>query len=182
MGMVGAFTLVQMTTALMWVMLSVYLKMEFGIGERLYGWLPTTNALMVVFLQVAVTRATRTKPAFKVMGWGAVFYILAPLVVALSAGFWGFWVAMVLMTLGELIVVPRASAYAANLAPVDKRGRYMSLYGLTWNVASGISPVLGGFLSDLVGMRAPWYGGALIGVLAVGTFWVLDKGQPQEES
>jgi len=145
MGLVGAFTLVQMTTALMWVLLSVYLKTHYGIEEWLYGWLPTTNALMVVFLQVWVTRVTRCKPAVKIMGWGAMFYIFAPLVVALSAGFWGFWIAMVLMTLGELIVVPRASAYAANLAPVDKRGRYMSLYGLTWNVASGVSPLLGGF-------------------------------------
>jgi len=182
MGRVGAFTLVQMTTALMWVLLSVYLKTHFGISERLYGWLPTTNALIVVFLQVAITRATRTKPAGKVMGWGAVFYILAPLVVALSAGFWGFWIAMVLMTLGELIVVPRASAYAANLAPVDKRGRYLSLYGLTWNVASGVSPVLGGFLSDLVGMRAPWYSGALIGALAVGAFWLMGQKHSQDIS
>jgi MFS family permease len=114
------------------------------------------------------------------MGWGAGFYILAPLVVALSEGFWGFWLAMVLMTLGELVVVPRASAYAANLAPVDKRGRYMSLYGLTWNAASGISPMLGGFLSDHVGTKAPWYGGALVGVLAVGAFWLLGNGDSQE--
>jgi len=180
MGLVGAFTLVQMTSALMWVLLSVYLKTHFGIGEQLYGWLPTTNALMVVFLQVWITRKTRRKPAVKVMGWGAGFYILAPLVVALSEGFWGFWAAMVLMTLGELIVVPRASAYAANLAPVDKRGRYMSLYGLTWNVASGISPLLGGFLSDHVGTKAPWFGGALVGILAVGAFWLLGNRDSQE--
>jgi MFS family permease len=180
MGLVGAFTLVQMTTALMWVLLSVYLKTNYGINEQLYGWLPTTNALMVVFLQVWATRATRHKHAVKVMGWGAGFYILAPLVVALSEGFWGFWLAMVLMTLGELVVVPRASAYAANLAPVDKRGRYMSLYGLTWNAASGISPMLGGFLSDHVGTKAPWYGGALVGVLAVGAFWLLGNGDSQE--
>jgi len=180
MGLVGAFTLVQMTSALMWVLLSVYLKTHFGIGEQLYGWLPTTNALMVVFLQVWITRKTRRKPAVKVMGWGAGFYILAPLVVALSEGFWEFWAAMVLMTLGELIVVPRASAYAANLAPVDKRGRYMSLYGLTWNVASGISPLLGGFLSDHVGTKAPWFGGALVGILAVGAFWLLGNGDSQE--
>ncbi len=180
MGLVGAFTLVQMTSALMWVLLSVYLKTHFGIGEQLYGWLPTTNALMVVFLQVWITRGTRRKPAVKIMGWGAGFYILAPLVVALSEGFWGFWLAMVLMTLGELIVVPRASAYAANLAPVDKRGRYMSLYGLTWNVASGISPLLGGFLSDHVGTKAPWFGGALVGMLAVGAFWLLGNGDSQE--
>jgi MFS family permease len=41
---------------------SVYLKTNFGISEQLYGWLPTTNALMVVFFQVLVTRYTKEVP------------------------------------------------------------------------------------------------------------------------
>ena len=182
MALVGAFTLVQMTTALMWVLLSVYVKTEYGISENLYGWLPTTNALMVVFLQVLITRRTRAYPAVRVMRWGSIFYIFAPLLVALSSGFWGFWLAMVVMTLGELLVVPRASAYAANLAPIDKRGRYMSLYGLTWNVAVGVSPVLGGFLSDSLGQRAPWITGFGFGILAVAAFWLMDKHPVETES
>lgn len=182
MGLVGAFTLVEMSAALIWVLLSVYVKSQYGIGERMYGWLPTTNALMVVFLQVLVTRTTRRFPALRVMGWGAVFYIFAPLLVMLSESFWGFWAAMVVMTMGELIVSPRASAYAANLAPADMRGRYMSLFGLTWNFAAGVSPVLGGALSDLFGPKAPWMGGVLVGVLAVVAFWHLSRRHPSEEA
>jgi len=172
-GLVGAFTLVQMTTSLIWVLLSVYVKTEFGISEQRYGWLATTNALMVVFLQVMITRRTQRNSPLKVMRWGAMFYIAAPLLIAFSSGYWGFWLAMVVMTLGELIVVPTASARAANLAPVDKRGRYMSLYGLTWNLASGVSPVIGGLLSDTLGPQAPWFGGAVTGLLAVLAFWWL---------
>ena len=181
MGLVGAFTLVQMTAALIWVLLSVYLKTQYGISEQLYGWLPTTNALMVVFFQVLVTRFTKKYPAVKVMGWGAVFYIFAPLIIAFSHGFWGFWLGMVIMTVGELVVVPSTSAYAANLAPVDKRGRYMSLYGLSWNVAAGISPVVGGFLSDQISPQAPWLGGALIGLLAVFAFRRLNQRQVRDD-
>lgn len=173
MGVVGAFTLVQMVTALLWVLLSVHVKTHFGIGERLYGWLPTTNALMVVFLQVFVTRRTRSFPALQVLRWGSVFYIAAPLIVAFSSGFWGFWLAMAVMTLGELIMTPRTSAYVANLAPADKRGRYLSLYGLTWNIAAGLSPLLGGTLSDRFGPQLPWLVGALVGALALGAFWAL---------
>ena len=182
MGLVGAFTLVQMTTAMIWVLLSVYVKTNYGISERLYGWLPTTNALMVVFLQVMITRATKRFPPVGVMRWGALFYILAPSVVILSGGFWGFWLAMVTMTLGELVVVPRASAYAANLAPIDKRGRYMSLYGLTWTAATGISPLIGGYLSDQIGPKGPWWGGALFGVLALAAFWLMRKDSPEVAS
>ncbi len=128
---------------------------------------------MVVFLQVLITRQTQRHPALKVMRWGAMFYIIAPLLIAFSKGYWGFWLAMVVMTLGELIVVPTASARAANLAPVQMRGRYMSLYGLTWNLATGISPVVGGLLSDTLGPQAPWFGGAVTGALAVLAFWFL---------
>jgi MFS family permease len=177
MGIVGSFTLIQMTSALIWVLLSVYLKRQFGISEQRYGWLPTTNALMVVFLQVYITRWMKRYPPYKVLVWGSVFYMFAPLLIAVSNQFWGFWIAMVVMTLGELVVVPRASAIVANLAPVDKRGRYMSLFGLTWNVASGISPVLGGFLSDQISPRAPWMVGVLIGILACISFWMLYRRQ-----
>jgi predicted MFS family arabinose efflux permease len=40
----------------------------------------------------------------------------------------------------------------------------MSLYGLTWGVATGIGPVLGGLLNDRLGPTAIWYGGAVIGL------------------
>ena len=181
MGLVGSFTLIQMTGALVWVLLSVYLKSQFGISEQQYGWLPTTNALMVVFLQVFITRALKRYSAYRVMVWGAVFYIGAPLLIALSDQFWGFWVAMVVMTLGELVLAPRAIASVSNLAPLEKRGRYMSIFGLTWNVALGFSPVFGGFLSDYISLRAPWFAGVIFGIAAFVAFWRLYKRHSQAE-
>lgn len=175
MGLVGAFTLVQMLDSMVLLLLSVYVKSGYGISEGLYGWIRTTNALMVVLFQVLVTRIAMRHAALKTIRWGMLLYIAAALMIAFSAGFWGFWLAMVVLTLGQMIVVPRASALAANLAPVDKRGRYMSLYGLTWNLAAGISPVVGGLLSDRVGVRAPWFGAAVFGLLAVGAFWRLQQ-------
>ena len=85
---------------------------------------------------------------------------------------------MVVMTLGELILVPTSSTYVANMAPPEMRGRYMSIYGLTWGVASGISPVFGGFLSDTLGTRSPWFAGGLIGLSAVAGFILLSRHSP----
>jgi MFS family permease len=82
---------------------------------------------------------------------------------------------MVVMTIGELIIVPTSSTYIANLAPVDMRGRYMSFYTLTWGVASGIGPVFGGFLSDLFGPKAIWIGGAIAGGMGVVFFQILAR-------
>ena len=38
------------TATLMWILLPIYAKTNFGIAENLYGWIPTTNALLVVSL------------------------------------------------------------------------------------------------------------------------------------
>lgn len=180
MSFVTIFTLVQMCAALIWVLLAVYTKTNFGVPENQYGLIPTTNALMVVFLQFAVTLVTRRFPTLPVMGVGALFYAAATLSIAFGQGFWAFWASMVVMTIGELILMPTSSTYAANLAPADKRGRYMSLYGLTWGVASGTGPILGGFLNDNLGPRSIWYGGAVIGLISVlGFLFLARRSLPQ---
>jgi len=153
----------------------VYSKTNFGIPEAVYGIIPTTNAAMVVFLQILVTRLTRKHAEIKVMTFGASFYMLSMVVVALSNGFWGFLLAMVVCTIGELITAPTTTVFVANLAPPEKRGRYLGLHGLTFYVAMAIGPFGAGILSDNFGTRAPWWGGAIIGALSVFSFWLLQR-------
>ena len=170
-----AYTLVIICASLVWVVLPVYAKENFGIPENIYGFIPTTNALMVVTLQVAVTQITKRYATLPVLTLGATFYMIAVGGMTFSSGFWGFWILMVVMTIGELILVPTASTYAANLAPADKRGRYMSIFGLSWRIAIGTGPILGGVLNDNLGPKAIWVGGGLIGLLSVVTFLILMK-------
>ena len=179
-----AFIFSQMSAAIMWVLLSVYAKTNFGVPESRYGMIPMTNALMVVVLQIPFTMATRRFRPQLVMAAGALFYAIGVGSVALGAGFWGFWTSMVVMTIGELILAPTSSTYAANLAPANMRGRYMSLYGLTWNVAAGIGPLSAGFLNDQIGPQSIWYGGGLVGLISAGLFllfFVRQNRQPAGE-
>jgi MFS family permease len=69
--------------------------------------------------------------------------------------------------------MPTSTTYVANLAPTDMRGRYMSIYSLTWGVAQGIGPLAGGFLADTIGPAAPWLFGGVAGALAVSAFVAL---------
>jgi MFS family permease len=164
------YTLVIICASLIWVVLPVYAKENYGIPENIYGFIPTTNALMVVTLQVLVTQITKRFPTIPILTVGATFYMIAVGGMSFGEGFWGFWIFMVVMTIGELILVPTASTFAANLAPADMRGRYMSIFGLSWRIAIGTGPILGGILNDNLGPKAIWYGGVLIGLMSVITF------------
>jgi len=148
----------------LWILMPVYAKTNFGLLESSYGWIPTTNALMCVFVQYGVTKLTRRRDALPMIGLGMLIYALGTGSVALMAGFWGFWLSMVILTFGELTLVPTASKFVADLAPPDLRGRYMSIYWLGWGLARASAPLIGGVLNDAIAPRAIWIGAVLIGL------------------
>ncbi|MCQ3938620.1 MAG: hypothetical protein DPW18_16460 [Chloroflexi bacterium] len=161
--------------SILWILMPVYAKTNFGVPEALYGWIPTTNAFMCVFIQYAVTNVTRKYNTLPVVGIGMLVYALGTGSVALMTGFWGFWLSMVILTFGELIIVPTASKYVADISPADLRGRYMSIYWFSWGVARMLAPLIGGFLNDSISPRAIWIGGLLIGSTSVLGLFLLAK-------
>ncbi len=157
--------------SMLWTLLAVYTKQNFGLPENLFGWLPTTNALMCVIVQFPVTQVTRRFRPLPVIGVGMLIYALGVGSVALMNSFWGFWASMVLMTFGELTLIPTVSKYIADLAPADMRGRYMSFYWFAWGIARGAAPLIAGFLNDNISPRSIWVGGLVIGLVStIGLF------------
>ena len=72
---------------------------------------------------------------------------------------------MAVFTLGEMLALPMASAYVADLAPPHMRGRYMGVNGMTWALALIVGPVVGMKLFALH-PAAYWVACATLGVLA----------------
>jgi len=182
LSFIGAFILAQMCAVLIWILMPVYANGIYNVSERQYGFIPATNALMVVFLQVYVTRITKRYSPLPVMAVGTFFYTLGVGSVALGHSFFGFWISMVIMTIGELILMPTASTYTAELAPVAMRGRYMSVAGLSWSAAAGIAPIMGGYLNDNVSPVATWFGGFVIGIIGILDFLYLSRKENRTQS
>ncbi len=86
-----------------------------------------------------------------IIGAGFALNYFARTVPALAA-------CILLFTLGEMVTMPMASAYIANLAPAHMRGRYLGVSALTWSVALIIGPGLGmklfGSIRRCIGWRA----------------------------
>jgi MFS family permease len=175
MAFVATTSIGLIAPTMLWILMPVYAKTNYGIPEDLYGWIPTTNALMCVFVQYFITGITRKHQTLPVLSVAMLIYALGTGSVALMSSFWGFWLSMVILTFGELTLVPTASKYVADRAPADLRGRYMSIYWLGWGLARTLSPILGGFLNDNIAPHAIWVGGLLLGLTSALGLFLLNR-------
>ena len=178
MAVCAMLILAGMAYSLMMILLPVYAKENFGVPESQYGFIMATNAAMVVLFQYGITKITSRYHHLPTLAAGALFYALGVGSVALGRSFPAFLASMVVLTIGEMIMIPTATALTANLAPAEMRGRYMGVYGLSWGTAFGIGPVIAGLLNDNIAPVAIWYGGLIMGLLAVVGFVLLARTLP----
>src|SRR5687767_3099953 len=108
--------------------LSVYLRDVHGIAPQGYGFLLTSSAITVIFFQFWTTRVIKTRPPFLMMAIGVVFYMIGFSMFGFVSAFLLFVSAIVIITIGEMIIMPVSSALAANFAPEEMRGRYMAVF------------------------------------------------------
>jgi MFS family permease len=117
--------------------------MHLGFSAATYGAIVSLNGALVVFFELPLTTVTRRFSTRRVMAAG---YLLCG--AGYAANFFAHTVpalvgCMILFTFGEMVMMPMSSAYLANLAPPDMRGRYMGVSGLTWGLALIIGPAAG---------------------------------------
>jgi len=129
--------------------LSLYVVDLKGLPKSQLGMLFTLNGLLVAFLQIPVTRFLKPYRLTSQMILGALIYMAAFFVVGLTGQFAVLIIAMILITIGEVCVSPPGLALAANLAPPDRLGRYMGMYGFASVAGWSLGPLLGGVLLDL---------------------------------
>lgn len=159
----------------MTMILPVHMKEDFGLAERYFGWVMTTNAGLVALLQYGVSRWAERRPRLRMMALGTALYGLGVGSVALARGFSWFVGSMVLVTFGEMISVPIANAVSADMAPADLRGRYMAFFGLTWTIGYAIGPMLGGLVVDRLSVGLLWPLMCALGAVATGGFLLLQR-------
>jgi len=128
--------------------LSVFLRDNHGINPSGYGFLMTTSAITVVLFQFWVSRVIKSRPPFLMMAFGTVFYLIGFALFGVVTAYILFALNIVIITVGEMIVVPTSQAIAANFAPDAMRGCFMAIFGLSWAIPSTIGPGAAGYILD----------------------------------
>ncbi|HMS00850.1 MAG TPA: MFS transporter [Anaerolineales bacterium] len=155
--------------------LGVYLRNQFGTPASRYGLLLSINAAMVVLFQFPITRRVEKFPPMLMMAVGTFLYAIGFSMYGYVSSYTMFIVAMVVITIGEMIVAPVQQALTAKFAPEEMRGRYMAVAGLAWGIPFMIGPYLAGLIIDGPRPELLWYIAGFIGLLSAFGFLNLNR-------
>lgn len=166
----------------MGVTLGVYLRDWHSLPEAGYGLLLSLNALLVVLFQFPITRRLEKRPPMLMMALGALLLGGGFALYGVFTTFALFLVAMVVITAGEMIMIPISNALVIEYAPEDMRGRYNFVYGLSWGLAYAGGPLLAGLVMDGPEAAWLWYACGLLGVFAALGFLALHRQRSRQSS
>jgi MFS family permease len=132
-----AFVFMQMSSTF-----SLHVKAS-GFSATTYGALISFNGLLVVICEMPLTTLTQRFPTRRVMALGYVFIAAGFALNAIANTLPLLAVGVFIFTVGEMIAMPVSSAYVADLAPAQFRGRYSGFMALVWALAVTVGPNLG---------------------------------------
>ncbi|MFW9818284.1 MAG: MDR family MFS transporter [Candidatus Thorarchaeota archaeon] len=153
--------------------LAVFLRDYHGFPESGYGLLLSMNAAMVVIFQLWITRKISKYSPMKMMAFGTIFLMVGFGMYGFISEVYLFFIAMAIITVGEMIVYPTGQSSAASFASEDKRGRYMAVYGFQWMIPNLFGALGAGLIVVHIGPNWVWYLAGILSLVSTIGFWLL---------
>ncbi|MFD9407327.1 MFS transporter [Streptomyces sp. NPDC059989] len=139
--------------------LPVFLTRDVGMPDALAGAVFAVNTALVAALGVPAARLALRGRRPRAAALGAAIFALSFAAFAVIPRFVSgpdatvaVLAVAVLYTAGELVHSAPSQGLSVQAAPDHLRGRYLSVYQLSWSVCRTIAPMLLGFLLD----AGPW--------------------------
>jgi len=171
----GASALMVLVYIQMNTTLAVFLRDSYGVNEQGFSYILALNAAMVVLFQFPITRRISHYRPLMVMTVGTLLYAVGFAMYGFVSLFFFFLLAMVIITIGEMLVSPVGQAIVTQFAPEDMRGRYMAVFGFSWVIPFAIGPLLAGLVLDNLNPNWLWYAAGILGVVAALAFYLLEQ-------
>ncbi|WP_443040926.1 MDR family MFS transporter [Streptomyces sp. AHA2] len=155
---------------------------EAGFTPAEYGTAIAVNGLLIVVLQIPVTRLIEHRDPRRLLvvssvlagyGFGLTAFAGSVGVIALTVCVW---------TLAEIINAPTQTGLVVRLSPAHGRGRYQGMYTMSWSVAALVAPLMAGYVIDRFGPEWLWALCALVGTAAGVGYGVLMRRLPEEKT
>jgi len=148
----------------------LYLTQVHRAAETIPGLLLGWNGLLVVAMQMWLTRRVGRFRPLRVLAVGSLLVGIGFGILPIASGF-AYWLGTVAVwTLGEMLWMPFIKSYVVQRVPPASRGRHLGLVSAVHSVSFLLAPVLGLWTYEHVSPGAVFVGCAVTGVVAAATF------------
>lgn len=138
-------------------LLPIFATQVKGLNELNLGMLFSISGATVVALQLPTSSWLDRMPKQTGYILGVIIMALGITGLALAPSFYWLLGSVVLMTVGENMFFPIASALVTEIAPETERGMYVGAFSLFLSVGIDVSPLLGGSIWQATGdPYLPW--------------------------
>lgn len=145
--------------------MSVYVT-SHGISMTMYSLLWTVNGLMVMILQPLMNVVNQyIKNDYGKIYVGICGIAMSFVVLLFARRYAWFVIGMIVLTLGEITVLPTIPAVVDQLTPTDEKGQYQGLLNAFISFGKAVGPTIGGMLIEVSSYRPLFL--TCIGALAI---------------
>ena len=143
----------------LFTILPIFYKTQWHLNEQFIGILMAMNGLLIVFVEMIIVYSLDgTKPL-------TVFIRLGVLLIGTSYALINLLppsattavIAIVIITMGEILSMPFMNSFWINRTSENNRGQYAAMYAMAWSIAQIASPVLGSHLAVRYGYNTVWW-------------------------
>ena len=120
-------------------------KMYFQISFS-YRFISTCRAIMEIILQIFLVKWFERFSMAKIILISYTCYTIAAIGYGLSTTISSLFFTLLFLVIGESIALNHLLRFVSEIAPIDKRGLYFSIYGLHWDISRTCGPVIGAVL------------------------------------
>lgn len=110
-------------------------------GEQAYGIILAFNGLLVALLTVVVTKWMTKYVEKNVFILSSIMYAISVIVFGQTHWIWGLIFAMVIFTMGELMVAGVQQSFISRISPEHMRGQYFAAASLRYTFGKTIAPI-----------------------------------------
>ncbi|MDX2395300.1 MFS transporter [Streptomyces sp. DK15] len=151
-----------------------------GFSPAEYGLVIAANGLLIVVLQIPVTRFIEHRDPRKLLVASALLAGYGFAMTAFAGPLWAYALTVCVWTLAEIVNSPTQMGLVVRLSPVHGRGRYQGMYTMSWAVASLVAPLMAGIVLDRLGADWLWATTGVLGTVAALGYWLLMRNLPED--
>jgi MFS family permease len=146
---------------------------QHGLSARQFGLVAAVNGVVIVVLQIPVTRALRSRSSGALLATGSLVLAWGIGLTVFATSVAVYALTVVIWTLGEIVHAPASMSVVADLSPPHARGRYQGMFTLAWSAAAFAGPLAGGVTLQYLGRDTVWLGCAALGTVAAAGYHLL---------